>query len=402
MRNLLIWLLGLLMIGVLSFFCFDNKSEIVKERLLQQAHNLYASEQMHWVESHLQGEGYETKRVLVLEGMAPSQSLKERAEILAQGVKGIARVESHLTVSTPMQVIPSPLVIEEKMKESKEEEKEQKSVETLSPSLYTFKASKDGSSVVTLEGYVPTKEVRERVVEKAGELFGAVNVIDSLFVAKGAPNSWQESMLLGLEKLNVLENGVFSLKASEFQLLGEIESRAQAEVLERNVKSDLDSAYEAVLDIKIAHNDTVAIKPKKEMIQNPSKDIKEVAQKEVCQAAFKKAMVKEKIHFNYNKATIKESSYRLLDKIVEIAKACPKETIEIGGHTDSIGSYDYNRVLSQKRADAVKAYMVKKGVKKERLKAVGYGERKPIADNMHKEGRAINRRIEFQIQGGES
>jgi outer membrane protein OmpA-like peptidoglycan-associated protein/osmotically-inducible protein OsmY len=404
MKNLLIWLLGLLMIGVLSFFCFDNKAEIVKERLQQQADNAYAREGMEWVKSHLKGEGFETKRVLVLEGEAPSLSLKERALIVAKGISGIARVENNLKVSQAAVMVTTPLVIEEnssqeEVEEIKEVEKEKRQErDDVVPSPYKFKASKDRSGVVTLEGYVPTQETREAVVEKAGALFGEINVIDSLFVAHGAPDSWQESTILGLEKLNVLEHGVVDLEDSKFLLSGEIERRAQAEVLKENIKNGLDSRYQTQFDIKVVEHDTPQIK---EPIQERAKRSKQVAP-QACQAALKEAMAKEKIQFNYNKATIKESSYPLLNQIVKIAKACPKEMIEIGGHTDSIGSYDYNKILSQKRADSVKAYMMKQGIKKERLKAIGYGERKPIADNMHKEGRAINRRIEFRIKGGES
>ena len=72
--------------------------------------------------------------------------------------------------------------------------------------------------------------------------------------------------------------------------------------------------------------------------------------------------------------------------------------VEIGGHTDSIGSYGYNKELSQKRANSVKNYITQHGIDNTKLKAIGYGERNPIVSNMLKSGRAKNRRIEFIIK----
>lgn len=72
--------------------------------------------------------------------------------------------------------------------------------------------------------------------------------------------------------------------------------------------------------------------------------------------------------------------------------------IEIGGHTDYTGSDAYNQTLSQKRASAVRAYLISQGISAERLTAKGYGEAKPIASNETEEGKAENRRVEFKIQ----
>jgi OOP family OmpA-OmpF porin len=71
--------------------------------------------------------------------------------------------------------------------------------------------------------------------------------------------------------------------------------------------------------------------------------------------------------------------------------------LEISGHTDSRGSSDYNRDLSQRRADAVKNYFTSRGIKPERLQSIGYGEDRPIADNRTSSGRGRNRRTEFKL-----
>ncbi len=109
-----------------------------------------------------------------------------------------------------------------------------------------------------------------------------------------------------------------------------------------------------------------------------------------------------KVLFDFNKATIKPESYRGLDEAAQILKDNPKIMVEIQGHTDNIGSDAYNKKLSERRAQAVVNYFVSQhGIDIRRLKAVGYGEEKPLASNATAEGRALNRRVEFVILGEE-
>lgn len=106
------------------------------------------------------------------------------------------------------------------------------------------------------------------------------------------------------------------------------------------------------------------------------------------------------VQFDLNKADLKASSKRALNNVVTMMKVFPKMTIEVRGHTDSLnktGDPDYNKKLSQRRAEAVREAIIKSGVAGERITAVGYGEAKPVADNATEEGRARNRRTEFVI-----
>jgi outer membrane protein OmpA-like peptidoglycan-associated protein len=103
------------------------------------------------------------------------------------------------------------------------------------------------------------------------------------------------------------------------------------------------------------------------------------------------------INFEFNSAVIKPSSYPVLDEAVELLKKHPKVIVEIGGHTDAVGSDAYNLKLSKLRAESVKKYLVRKGIDPSRLRTRGYGETMPIADNSTPAGRELNRRIEFKI-----
>ncbi len=106
----------------------------------------------------------------------------------------------------------------------------------------------------------------------------------------------------------------------------------------------------------------------------------------------------EGLFFNTGSAVIKDESFPVLDNVYEIMSKNPNIKISIEGHTDNTGSADGNKALSQKRADAAKAYLVNKGIDASRISTVGYGQDKPIADNSTAEGRQKNRRVEFIIK----
>lgn len=105
----------------------------------------------------------------------------------------------------------------------------------------------------------------------------------------------------------------------------------------------------------------------------------------------------EGIYFASGKSTIRKKSRSALNKVVETLEKYEDIRLEIGGHTDDTGGHDLNMDLSQARADAVKDYLVEKGVDEARLETKGYGPDAPIADNKTKAGRGENRRIEFKV-----
>ena len=108
--------------------------------------------------------------------------------------------------------------------------------------------------------------------------------------------------------------------------------------------------------------------------------------------------ITDKVQFELGKADLKPMSFALLDEVVTVMKGNPQiELVEIGGHTDSTGAPDFNRKLSQQRAESVAKYISSKGVKAARMEPKGFGPDKPIADNETDAGREANRRVEFNI-----
>ncbi len=111
-----------------------------------------------------------------------------------------------------------------------------------------------------------------------------------------------------------------------------------------------------------------------------------------------KKVILRGVNFETNKATLTRNSESILEKAYNALVANPDVQVEISGHTDSVGSDEYNQELSLRRAQAVKVWLVQKGIASNRMKTVGKGEKEPVADNTTEAGRAENRRIEFYVQ----
>ena len=103
--------------------------------------------------------------------------------------------------------------------------------------------------------------------------------------------------------------------------------------------------------------------------------------------------------FDFDKSVLKPAGKAKLDDIVSKVGGLNLEVIIAVGHTDSIGTDAYNQKLSVRRAEAVKAYLVSKGIEKNRVYTEGKGEKQPVADNKTSEGRAKNRRVEIEVVG---
>ena len=105
------------------------------------------------------------------------------------------------------------------------------------------------------------------------------------------------------------------------------------------------------------------------------------------------------VKFDFDKAVVKPESQADIKALADFMSQYPQTTATVEGHTDSVGTDAYNQSLSEKRAGAVRDVLVNQyGVGGERLNSVGYGESRPVADNATEEGRAINRRVEAEVE----
>jgi len=108
-----------------------------------------------------------------------------------------------------------------------------------------------------------------------------------------------------------------------------------------------------------------------------------------------KVWVVDEAYFDFDKVVIKPTGFDFLDKVVDVLNSRPDLSVEIQGHTDSIGSKAYNDALSLRRAEAVKSYLIDRGIEENRLSCEGFGFSKPVESNKTDKGRAMNRRVEL-------
>lgn len=121
----------------------------------------------------------------------------------------------------------------------------------------------------------------------------------------------------------------------------------------------------------------------------------DIAASDILESLEKNGFVALYINFETGKATIQPDSLPTIEQVAQMAKSAPSLKLEVGGHTDNVGSPAANKKLSEARAQAVMKALVERGIAASRLTAAGYGQEMPIADNRLEEGRAKNRRVEL-------
>lgn len=145
---------------------------------------------------------------------------------------------------------------------------------------------------------------------------------------------------------------------------------------------------------------TISIEPNKvtgkDFYLSSQRVEKEIEKREI--ETKKRVIIDERIYFKPNRVEFLPESKKTLEKVAKVLKENPEVKLEIRGYSDSVGSQEYNLILSKNRAGVVKAYLVQAyGIDPDRLAFEGYGESNPVGDNSTSEGRALNRRVEFIV-----
>lgn len=238
-------------------------------------------------------------------------------------------------------------------------------------------AAEYGAGKVTLLGTVPDEAARARIVGQAKSTFGSDNVIDKLSIDQGVGAlAWFGSgALLAPFQIKGLPAGRAEFDGKRVVLTGEVVSDAIKSAIGNTVKQQVGA------DVEVDNRLTVAAA----VVQKRKLD----------------DMLRGKtIEFETGSAIITVLGRKLLDETVPVIQEDRATRIEVAGHTDNVGDAPSNKRLSDLRANSVLAYLVAKGVARDRLSARGYGQEKPIADNGTVDGRARNRRIDFNVQEG--
>ncbi len=251
---------------------------------------------------------------------------------------------------------------------------------TIAAPPYIFQANNDPvAQTLTLNGYVPDNNVHAAVVAAVGRKFISEKVIDNLKASVGAPQGFSNAAILALGGLSRLSTGSLTISDRDVKLSGDALYPAASEQIQADLAAGLPQGWKATAEISV-------------------KPVASPVDSTVCQQLFVEMLGRGKIRFESGRATIDPDSMGLLDRLIETALRCPTANLEIAGHTDSDGDAAANLALSLRRAQAVVDYLIKAGLPKDRVTAIGYGDTKPVAPNDTDENKAKNRRIDFVVR----
>ena len=279
---------------------------------------------------------------------------------------------------------------------------------------YEFRVERQGGDVI-MTGMVPDEAVRGVLVDAARERFAEGNVVDNLVVNAAAPADFVSAARQAITIAGLVTSGATGIRGRALYVEGLTASDRDLERLRDTINDALPPGYDAQLQVGSRQSLAAMMRENPDLaarvgpLPGGSADAgridlgitraldrsPEAAAR--CQARIDDLMSTRAIGFDTGSSDISQDSLDLLDKLVALAKSCPGTRIEIGGHTDDLGTEENNLALSQRRAESVMEYFVKNGIKLGRLSAVGYGESQPRVANRTAADRARNRRIEFRV-----
>jgi OOP family OmpA-OmpF porin len=225
---------------------------------------------------------------------------------------------------------------------------------------------------IVVSGTVPDDASKAALLARLRTVYGAERVVDQLAVGRvAAPPNWNEHVarLIG-PNLKLVSRGQLQVDGTSVSLRGDVASEAQKQQIAGELALNLDASYTVNNGLRVAVSE---------------------------QGMLDAALADRIIEFESGKATLADSGKAILDQMSTVLLRLKDKKVEVIGHTDNAGSRAGNLSLSQARAEAVKAYVVARGVRPEMVSVSGEGPDRPVADNRTPEGRARNRRIEFKV-----
>lgn len=374
------WLLTLLGLPLLFLLMLSSRQGVIENDLASRSEAGLKAAGMDWVTAKLAG------RDVQLQGVAASETERDEAARLAQGIDGVRDVQNLIEVKAPA---------------------------TLADSAGFMAADADPQLQAPLDTGTGTQEAlaaAEKPVEPnrlaAPEQAGMVASEQQFATGQEAPSMPDPASPEAQGGGAALEQPVALTLPDQSAMPGQATAPEQAiapdQVTEPGPAGMDDATQGQQLAVAPEPSAVPAAEPAPEpVVASASEPSAEEQAVQDCQQQLNVAMSGKTILFETNKAAIKRGSIALLDSLAGIMSSCKGVVagrgVEVSGHTDNVGNDTYNQKLSQRRADAVKDYLVGKGIDGALLKSVGYGESKPVASNDTPEGRSQNRRINFEI-----
>jgi OOP family OmpA-OmpF porin len=235
---------------------------------------------------------------------------------------------------------------------------------------------------VELRGRLTDDRVQAAVASFARARFGADKVYVATVLDPEAPDGWPARVLAGLQSLAQLDHGTLVVRPETVEVAG-VAGSLQASA---RISQLLSGALGQGKTFKVNVSYDKALDP-----------LAALPTPKECLSRVVTVVAARKISFDPGSAELDTASGAVLDDLAKALKTCPGVRIEIGGHTDAQGSTGGNLALSQARAEAVLVALQGRQVDVSGMRALGYGEGVPIADNGDETGREANRRIEFTL-----
>lgn len=233
-----------------------------------------------------------------------------------------------------------------------------------------------------LRGLVPDERRRLAVEGFARGLFSSASVRSVIRIEDGLPEDLVKRIFAGLEGLAELHSGSLAVRADVIEIRGASHRNGANAEISRILSARLDAG--ANFSLEVRHEARPGLPP-----GTPSD--------RECAGRMAAILQTGQVTFAPGSADIDSEGIEIIDRIADAMEDCVHVPMEVGGHTDSQGSEELNQGLSQRRAESVLAALTERRILTGNLKAVGYGETRPIADNATEEGRIANRRIEFLL-----
>jgi OmpA-OmpF porin, OOP family len=224
---------------------------------------------------------------------------------------------------------------------------------------------------VVVGGKVPDESTKAAVLARLRDTYGAANVVDQIEIADVAtPPNWSSNVqkLIG-PQLKQISKGQLKIDGTNIDVKGEVRNEAQRQQLASDMANQLNPTYTIRNGLRVSTSE---------------------------QGLLDQTLANRTIEFETGSATLTPQGRAILDQMAAVLSRMTTRSVEIIGHTDASGNRSTNIALSQARADAVKGYLVAKGISPQQLSTLGVGPDQPIASNDTSDGRARNRRIEFR------
>ena len=281
-----------------------------------------------------------------LTGEVSSQALADEAESLAKGLWGVRVINNQLKVSAE------------------------------ATSMFATIHGYFQNGKFILDGIIPDEAIRTKLVQQAEKAFGAGNVVDHLSINPSVqlPNFFEKAVT-AFFRLKGINDAGFSIDDIKF-------------VLEGKVPAD---SIKSRIGIELAN--TLAPLPVKNDLE-----VFEAGLSNTSFADLRTFFSNNPIQFEFRSSRLTDQARKKLDRAYELIKQVPEAKFELAGHTDNIGSRDFNMRLGKARAISVRLYLLEREIAPERLTVKSYGETQPIASNDTEEGRQQNRRVEFRLK----